>query len=319
VFPKGVVFAANATYASGAGHLMRLIEVAKNLPDSVKKFFVGSVDIPWIDNLKEDIFIPVSTSTIHGQESLVIIDSYDPDFCTLIRSSFPHSNVVQIADRYSFLLPSSHLIFMDLPFVHQDKGVEERVIAHGIEYLPKRKFHSSDKLFQSEARRVLITTGGATDQSFFAQLFEELSRDMYQHIEFNFIGQFERGFANQGNFKFHEPGLSFDKIAGYCDTAISSSGTTMWDLLANQMVVGLSAIVENQLSNYQYATSSYQALPIFCEDSRILSRENLEILLFDHEARRNLRSNIIGRYDFLGASRVCELISKHCKGDNIFE
>jgi hypothetical protein len=84
----------------------------------------------------------------------------------------------------------------------------------------------------------------------------------------------------------------------------------LWDLLASQKIVGLAAIVENQIANYQYATANEQAIGIFSPDSLELDVEALHTLLFDKRARRSIQEEISDMYDFDGAKRVCDLILK---------
>ena len=91
------------------------------------------------------------------------MDSYEREFCLQIESKFANSQVIQIADRYTFLLPRVKIIFLDLPFVYGSEDVEPRVISHGIEYLPVRAFKVVDSKFKPVASRVLITTGGVVN------------------------------------------------------------------------------------------------------------------------------------------------------------
>lgn len=311
MLPKRVVFAANATPISGAGHLMRLIGLAKAMPSSIKKIFVGSVTIPWATELTRNTFVSanlIDSRELYDKNNLIIVDSYDYEFCSFVRSNFAHSHIIQIVDRYTHFLPDSQLIVMDLPFAYKSRSVEGRVIAHGIKFLPKRQFSSSLREYSKTAKRVLVTTGGTANESVYSQLIEELTQDLYREIEFNFIGKSKLNLRTNLNFRFHEPGSSFESITSMCDTAVSASGTTMWDLFANQLVVGLTAVADNQLVNFRFATESHQALPVFQPKSQVLIKENLRLLLFDEDVRKRLHSNISGVYDFLGAERVCELI-----------
>ena len=311
MLPKRVVFATIASPDSGAGHLMRLIGLAKSMPNSIEKIFLGSATIPWIEKLAQRTFVSANLSdprTLYDKSSLVILDSYDFEFCSFIGSIFPHSRIIQVVDRYTRILPDSQLIVMDLPFVYETQAVNNRILAHGIEYLPKRKFLSTNREFSEMAKKVLITTGATADELVYSQLLEELTLDAYKDIEFNFIGKYMPPLLANTNIRFHDSGSGFESIAAACDTAISASGTTMWDLFANTLVVGLAAIVENQLANFLFATESNQALAIFNPKSKKLIRDNLGLLFFDQDLRRKLYRNVSGKYDFLGADRVNALI-----------
>ena len=310
MLPKRVIFAANASNASGAGHLRRLIEIAKALPKSIEKHLVGSIDIPWLKTSAKNVFLMNLPIKECGVDDLVVLDSYEKEFCLQIESELTKSQIIQIADRYTYLLPRAKIIFMDLPFVYGSEDVEPRVIAHGIECLPIRAFKTVSSNFNPVATRVLITTGGVVNERIYEQLIPEFSKDVYAAINFEFIGLPKVVSNFTSNLRFHPFGESFDAVAAECDTAISAAGTTMWDLLANQMMLGIAATVENQRANFDYALSLSQALPVFDPETQALNLDNLKSLLFDQNIRQKLYKQIVGKYNFFGATRTSEAILK---------
>ena len=160
------------------------------------------------------------------------------------------------------------------------------------------------------ATRVLITTGGMVNERIYEQLIQEFSKDVYAPINFEFIG-LPKVLSNfTSNLRFHPLGENFDAVAAKCDTAISAAGTTMWDLLANQMMLGIAATVENQRANFDYAVSLSQALPVFDPETQALNLDNLKALLFDQNIRQKLYKGIAGKYNFFGATRTSEAILK---------
>jgi len=308
MLPKRVIFAANASNTSGAGHLRRLIEITKALPKSIERHLIGSIDIPWLKTSAENLFLTNLPVKEYGVDDLVILDSYEREFCLQIESQFVNSQIIQIADRYTFLLPKVSIVFLDLPFVYGSEDVEPRVISHGIEYLPIRAFKVASSNFKPVASRVLITTGGVVNERIYEQLIREFSKDVYAAINFEFIGLLDADSNVTSNIRIHPFGDSFDAIAAECDTAISAAGTTMWDLLANQVMLGIAATVENQLANFDCAVSSSQALPVFDPKTQALNLDNLKTLLFDQNIRQKLYAQISGKYDFFGAARTSEAI-----------
>jgi spore coat polysaccharide biosynthesis predicted glycosyltransferase SpsG len=310
MLPKRVVFATNVSKLSGAGHFRRLVEISRELPPSFERAFFGSVEIPWVKALLEETFPKVDFNNDHGGNNLIVLDSYDKDFCQQVNSFFSKSTVLQIADRYTPLLPNSLVIFMDLPFLYADSSIESRVIAHGIDYLPTRNMSKKNHEVPDQAKRILVTTGGSVNETVFGQLLAELDKKKYRDLAFEFIGEYKNIPRDVNYFHFHSFGSGFDAIAKDCDTAISASGTTLWDLLASQKIVGLAAIVENQIANYQYATANKQAIGIFSIDSLELDVEALHALLFDTNVRRSIQEEISDEYDFDGAKRFCNLILK---------
>jgi len=308
MLPKRVIFATNASNASGAGHLRRLIEIAKALPKSIEKHLVGSIDIPWLKTSAKNVFLMNLPIKECGVDDLVVLDSYEKEFCLQIESELTKSQIIQIADRYTYLLPRAKIIFMDLPFVYGSEDVEPRVIAHGIECLPIRAFKAVSSNFKPVATRVLITTGGVVSERIYEQLISEFSKDVYAAINFEFIGLPKVVSNFTSNLRFHPFGESFDAIAAECDTAISAAGTTMWDLLANQMILGIAATVGNQRANFEYAASLNQALTVFDSETQALNLDNLKALLFDQNIRQKLYRQISGKYNFFGATRTSEAI-----------
>ena len=308
MLPKRVIFAANANNTSGAGHLRRLIEIAKVLPESIEKHIIGSIDIPWLKTSAERIFLPPFPIQKYGADDLVVLDSYEREFCLQIQSRFTDSQIFQVADRHTFLLPRVQIVFMDLPFAYKSKNVNHRVIAHGIEYLPIRTFKAISSKFKPRALRVLITSGGVVSERIYQQLVQELSSDYYSEINFEFIGLPKVVSNFPDNLRFHPLGESFDVVVAESDTAISAAGTTMWDLLANQITLGIAAIVENQRTNFDYAVGSNLALPVFDPVTHELNLGNLRALLFNQDTRKLLYGNSFGKHDFLGATRTSEAI-----------
>jgi spore coat polysaccharide biosynthesis predicted glycosyltransferase SpsG len=308
MLPKRVIFAANASNTSGAGHLRRLIEIAKALPKSIEKHLIGSIDIPWLKTSTENVFLMNLPIKEYGVDDLVVLDSYEKEFCLQIESGLTKSQIIQIADRYTFLLPRVKIVFLDLPFVYGSEDVASRVISHGIEYLPIRAFKSVSSNFKPVASRVLITTGGVVNERIYEQLIQEFSKDVYSAIDFEFIGFSNTDLSVTNNLRFHPLGESFDTVAARCDTSISAAGTTMWDLLANQMMLGIAATVKNQRANFDYAVSSNQALPVFDPETQALNLDNLKALLFDQHIRQKLYKGILGKYNFFGATRTSEAI-----------
>lgn len=309
--PRRIVFATNVSRFSGTGHIRRLIEISNALPPSIEKHFFGSIEIDWVKEMADRTFRPLDSPSDFGLEDLIILDSYEGGFSLRVNSEFSDSRVIQIADRYTFLLPNTSIIYVDLPFSYQDPKIDSRVIAHGIQYLPMRSFARQDTAFTDKAKIVLVTTGGSVNEHIFSQLIEELARDDYKDVRFEFIGRYGEIKSRHSNLSFHNFGSGFDSIVGECDTAISAAGTTMWDLFANRKLVGLAAMVENQRANFDYAIETGEAVEVFDLRTLKLDVGALQSLLFDSNSRQSLHDAISGKYDFDGARRVSEVILKN--------
>ena len=256
-------------------------------------------------------FLALDSVSVFGQDDLVILDTYEKGFSIKVNLEFSDSHIIQIADRYTILLPNTPIIFMDLPFTYQDSKMDSKVVAHGVEYLPIRRFSKQSIAFTDKSKTVLVTTGGSLNERVFTQLVEELAKDKYKNVRFEFIGCLKSVESHPSNLNFHDFGSDFDSIAGGCDTAISAAGTTMWDLFANRKLVGLTSLVDNQSSNFDYAIRSGQALEVFDPKTLKLDVVALQSLLFDSSVRESLYGAISGRYDFDGAKRVVEIVFKN--------
>lgn len=277
----------------------------------MEKYFFGSIEIDWLKEMADRTFLALDSEFVFGQDDLVILDTYEEDFSLQVNSKFSASRILQIADRYTFLLPNTPLIYMDLPFDYKDSKIESRVLAHGIEYLPIRRFSRQSTSFTDKAKRVLVTTGGSVNEQIYNQLVEELATDKYEDVSFEFIGCNKSVRPHRSNLNFHDFGSSFDSIVGDCDTAISAAGTTMWDLFANSKLVGLTALVDNQAANFDYAISNGLAMEVFDPKTLKLDVAALEYLIFDSSIRQTLYESITGMYDFNGARRVIEIFLKN--------
>jgi spore coat polysaccharide biosynthesis predicted glycosyltransferase SpsG len=312
MLPKRVIFAANAMNTTGAGHVMRLIEISSQLPLSIEKHFFGFVDLAWVNELLGQHFHTQYSESeqTFGRHDVVVVDSYDRIFCENVMNCSQDATVVQVADRYTPLLANSHVILMDLPFDIESQNLNPRIIAHGIQFIPARKFNFLNKNIEPRAKSVLVTTGGSVDSRIFSQLISEFTQDIYQGINFHLVGIPDNLIQTSDNLTFHNFSIGVDLIAQECDTAISTAGTSMWSLLANNLIIGVAAIVENQRANYGYVVNSKHALPLFDLDNMKLDIGVLRELLFDDSLRQNLFRAISGKYDTLGASRVCDLLLK---------
>ena len=310
MLPRRIIYATNATPITGAGHLRRCIEIAKVMPKSIEAHIFGSIEIPWLKRLSTEVFVEADYPDLYGNEDLIIVDSYEKEFCSQVDLRYPNSHLIQFADRYTPLIDRARLVFLDLPFVKENLDDQLRTIAHGIEYLPVKRLRTKKREFQNKAKRVVITTGGVVNEEIFFQLHGELTRSIYKDIHFEFIGFPKTLPIDRENLRFTKLGNGLAKKIDYCDTAISSAGSTMWDMLANELILGLVALVDNQMANLEFAINSHQCVSIFEPKTLVLNVDNLKTLLFDQDFRSLFYNRINGKYDFDGAKRTSMKILK---------
>jgi spore coat polysaccharide biosynthesis predicted glycosyltransferase SpsG len=310
MLPTSIVFAANASEAVGAGHLRRMIEIAKSFPSSIPKFFYGSVDIPWLANLTKEYLRTLDRANLDASNTIVVIDSYDESFCYQVSKAFLGSLLIQIADQNSYVLPRAKVLFMDKPFEYANTLNPNQIIGHDLKFFPARNYGNADLIFPPQARRVLVTTGGVVHPRFIQSIVQILKHEAFNKIEFNFFGIDPKmlvGFRIANNF---ELGSDFDSIAAACDTAISSAGTTMWDLLANNKVLGVYHLAANQKGNFDFVLQKRIAMSLISPTSQEFSRVYFDKLLLDRETRFKLfHANANSDEDrFLGSQLTRDLI-----------
>jgi spore coat polysaccharide biosynthesis predicted glycosyltransferase SpsG len=312
MLPSGIVFAANASRLVGAGHLRRMIEIAKSFPSSIQKVFYGSVDIPWLANLTNEYMRPLNGANLDTSNTIVVLDSYDERFCNQVSDTFHGSLLIQIADQNSYVLPSAKVLFMDKPFKYANGINPIQVIGHDLKFFPARNYGNPDLIFSPQARKVLVTTGGVVHLKFIQDIVQILNHKIFNEIEFNFFGIDPKLLAGFRKANSYELGSDFDSIAATCDTAISSAGTTIWDLLANNIVLGIYHVASNQKGNFDFAIQKKKAISLISPTSHEFSRVCFERLLLHRETRFklfHLNANADeGR--FLGSQLTKDLIVK---------
>ena len=304
--PRALVFAVEATPDSGAGHLRRCIRFAQGFNPETEKFHVGKVEIDWLVSSQQKTFSVLGESSQMLTDPIVILDSYDLEFCRQIQKRFPKETIIQIADRFTPVLDDVFVLWLDFSDGEQFENCQNQIIGAGFEYMPIIRIDRRDKGFLGVARKVLITTGGNPFLRINEEFCSVLSKSQFKGIGFHFIGEQPSALETQGNFIFHPPGVALDKIAEEADTIITGCGTSLWDFLANNFCVGAMKLVENQDRNYKYVEYSRQAIPLRLNEYEL--EESLEELILSSETRRGLVDASTGFFDFEGSRRFAQLV-----------
>lgn len=309
-----IIWAANATYSVGAGHVRRLLEIRKNLEGDIDHFFFGKLDIPWLIELTQNYWTYIHSSANKSvRANVVVLDSYDPIFCEQVKSYFPQAALIQIADRNCPLLSDSNVIYLDTLIGENHILDKKNIIAFGTKFMPLRRFDLVKKEFIPIAENVIVTVGGSSNLNM-NLLLEKLLLEKYKDVDFwiTELDSISRKFPN--NFHFFSPGEEFDKVAANCDSAISACGTTIWDLISNELLSGVFPLVPNQLYNFNFVVSERLAISLMPGIESIntasvdIQENSLDTLIFDTSVRQSIWKNLQGEYDFLGAIRTSQLI-----------
>jgi spore coat polysaccharide biosynthesis predicted glycosyltransferase SpsG len=304
---KEVVFASQATLESGAGHLRRCIRFAQELPRDIQKYQIGKIEIEWLSSLNQATFSVLKNESERPNCSLVILDSYDKDFCEYIREKYLDDPIIQIADRFTPILEGVSILWLDFPDGTKFHKHEPEIIASGLKFMPISKISRGINKFEGAAKNVLVTTGGNPYVPAVELISRELSKSNYKDIEVHFLGNKPSFLSSQENIHYYKPGLILDELLEKVDTVITASGTSLWDFLANGFCVGAIKVVENQSRNFDYVSKTDQVVPICLDMGGKALGHSLRTLFFDLQVRKNL-TLASSYYDFDGARRFAKIV-----------
>lgn len=310
--PK-VLFAAQGTPETGAGHIMRCLVYAKELSAlgyAVDLF--GEVTIPWLTDLvfENPVFGIASRETPYD---LVIVDSYVEKFIDSALTTFCYRNSLQLVDSSTPSFEFDRYVWLDAHWPPAVLIEKNRFIGHGIPFMAVRSHTTISKL-PDQAKRVLLLLGGSPRSEHIKSCLKLIVNEEYRAIEFEiFSGEIDIS-GLPSNINLHKLGAGLDSLINVCDTVITASGTSLWDFLASGRCVGAICVVENQENNYSFVTSKEIAAPL--GDLRVnyeLSVEQINKLLTDKDFRNNLVSKASKLVDQSGSHRFAQEVSSFLK------
>jgi spore coat polysaccharide biosynthesis predicted glycosyltransferase SpsG len=308
---KSIVFAVEATSRVGAGHVMRCLGYSSELRRMGHQvLFWGDCDLPWI--LEDHRYQKVSDLGEQHSVDLLVLDSYENSFLERAVDSFLASKTLQFLDSNNTSLFCTDVVWLDDKDVDQDLVSGLNMIASGLSFFAIRDF--GDLLHTHEAKEVIITLGGSQASLHLDAIIDVLMVREFENLAFHFF--VPEGFHNRlpSNFHTHPFGVQLDNVASYCDTAITASGTSLWDFVGNRRIVGHFPIAKNQLSNFNFAFENHMAVSIgggILEDG--LDLEAIRRLFFDVNLRKELSQFSTHRPDRKGVVRLANAINYFLK------
>lgn len=313
------VFRVDATFLSGAGHLKRCLAIAYELQSyGLINIFVGNFEIPWIlDELKENGIEHCDPKDFKfSKKDILILDKYDLDYKFLQKNNF--TKKIQIIDSTTSLIESDLYLHMgpDVSFV-EPKLVKNSKVLWGLKYLATRSFNNGNKLKNNEnlVKSLLIVGGGTDIYNFGENILSALGLLQTFNIEIHIMSDdlFSNHKESNGNIHFHKLGGELDKLMSDVDTVITTAGTSSWDFIANQKVVGIALAIDNQIPNYTFQIENEFVLDIGtynAESGWDISAKAIKSLIFDNELRSKLLKNSASKIDLDGPKRVAGEIIK---------
>ena len=307
------VFRVDATFLTGAGHLKRCLTIAYELQSyGLINIFVGNFEIPWIlDELKQNGIEHCDSKDFKfSSKDILILDKYDLDYKFLNKNNF--SKKIQIIDSSTSLIEADLYLHMgpDASFVEPKLANNSKVL-WGLKYLATRRFSNSNKLKDNEiiARGLLIIGGGTDIYNFGKNILDALGLLQTFNIEIHIMSDdlFFNHKESTDNIHFHKLGEDLDKLMPVIDTVITTAGTSSWDFIANQRVVGVALAVDNQIPNFTFQIENEFVLEIGTynhESGWDISAEAIKSLVFNNELRSKLLKNSASKVDLKGPKRV---------------
>ena len=305
-----ILFVASAGLEEGTGHVIRVLKMSRLLSQKSHSVSItGPIKVDWVNDFAKSLDIdlnPIEKSSF----DLIVIDSYRIDFISAQLNRFRANLTVQICDLNTPILDVDGFLWLDCQLpnsaVHRSRG---ELIAAGIEFMTGSDFNQIPK-YESSAKNVLITLGGAPTSRDKLRIVELLSGVEFDAIDFHFLSQNEN-FVTKRNFSWYQLTGQMESLVKLCDTVITNAGTSLWELLPSSRVVGTICLVENQRSNYDYVVS--RKLSAGLGDSTLdldLNVESFRSLFFDNIFRKELFDNALNNLKHDGRSSLVEVLEE---------
>jgi spore coat polysaccharide biosynthesis predicted glycosyltransferase SpsG len=305
---KTIVFAAEATLGVGAGHLMRCLAYAVELRQlGYEVLFWGSCEFAWIS--RDPRYQKISAVNAWHPIDLLILDSYEKDFMEESVHLLSPSRVVQVLDGDAPLFECDGFVWLDVTNVGSIQFPDMNIIAAGIPYLAVKDY--SERSGNHKASHALVTFGGSQAGLFIDSFLDVLAQRDFQCIDFYLFVEEKVKYTNIGNFHFFSVGEELHRVSSICDTVITAAGTSLWDFVGNRKVVGVTPVVPNQFSNFQFVTEREFAVDIgggIHQDD--IKQEAIRRLFLDRRLRDHLSRHSSLRPDRLGAFRLANSLDQ---------
>lgn len=315
-----VVFRADATHGTGAGHVMRCWALAEEFAARGATIsWHGNIDVPWLQQALGGVGWRATPcdGTAEEQASetcadLVIVDSYELE--TTYRASVMARGIPVVAivdDNFIDAGPASLWVNPGAP--SRLRVADDSKFLNGPDYVLIRRTvkdlrQSRRELLESgaEPRDVTILLGG-TDSSNVARFLESLKR-VPESIGEVFAGP-GSGIDWPGSaIRWIPAGPDLMDRAAHSAYVVSASGVTSWELAHIGVPMGLVQVVGNQAGNYAWMTGNGWADPLgrlnASSDPQALARALLDALT---TPRGRGRPQIPG-IDGCGASRIVDAV-----------
>jgi len=306
------VFRADASMEKGTGHIIRCMAIAEALNElGEKSVLVGEVGgIEWLEQqLAESVFagnVLQEKDYAANSADLLILDSYtiEPNSTFIQRDNWrARASLVDAAtpqyeaDAYFNLSPVQ---------TWEPKAVRENSrLFWGIDYMPVRKIHfldsPTDNRHSKDSGLEVLLVGGGTDPTHFVQSLSDIISLIPGSLHIcAFTSQLN---IRDGRFEVLPIGNKFAEKVSSADVVFSTSGTTVWEMLARKKVLAIGLAASNQKDNFEYLTRSRLSIGIgeYWESKWQFDVEAIRNLLLNYNLRDELK-NRVHEFSFEGGA-----------------
>lgn len=315
-----LIFRADASQISGAGHVMRISVLAEEaIRQGWTCIFIGEIKgLDWVTNRIakmgfQETYSNFDTFKSNRSTDILILDSYTIPIDLEEIESNHWLYIVVIADELTPKYKSNLVIKPNLT-THNQKSKLKSVL-EGPEYILVRKpVRSSKKLRNQNLPLKIIVSGGGTDTQNFAKSIAAELEEIKTIIEVHFFSNAEIVSKTGKLFITHNIGEELDRISEDADLAFTTASTSALEFIASKIPIGVVCAVENQREYYDQLGELNYAIQIgefTSQQVYELKSANIKKLISESEVRNLLIQNISNVIDANGASRILSAIKEN--------
>jgi UDP-2,4-diacetamido-2,4,6-trideoxy-beta-L-altropyranose hydrolase len=309
-----IAIKANGGQGIGMGHIMRTLVLAKELSKYHKVFYICESKPEYfsgINMIMDEGFEVIDD--LNREADMIIVDSYNVDYRYFQQLKKQYEYVVYIDDLNLFFHPVDLVINQNIN-AEDLNYIEEKVLL-GTKYLLLREeFRNMPrKQINKNISEVLITMGGADPLEATMKIMQQLKDVSWQlHIVIGPAFHYKEKLYlfKSENVTFYES-ANMKILMEKCDLAISSCGSTLYELSAcGTPTIGI-GIAENQLKvaeKFEEMGMIKYLGYINTIDWKTLSEE-LNSLATNIEMRKTMSMKTQELVDGLGSKRVVDYIN----------
>ncbi len=311
-----LVIRADATRATGTGHVMRSCVIAESAVSvGIDCLFVGNLGgIEWLENkVKEigfsEILHDVSELKINTLTDVLVLDTYDDSESTILDLEW--LGKIVIVD------PISPNFRADLRFhtglqADWNKDSDSQFYGCGEYILVRKELREVQSIPKNmDSRLDIMVTGGGSDPFDFCAEIASVLLKFEDDFRVNFITDAPGSIPRDSRFFVFPPGKIFKELLPRIDLVFTPASTTCLEMLSLGIPQGIAKIVENQDSNYQILTKEGSVLGIGSRNSSGMWEFNLDEiakLVRSSSLRNSLSEKKSVKYDSLGSERMIRII-----------